>query len=185
MKTRRILLPLMFMVLTILCFGATMVSAALDSNSLIRLSLTHPMQVSYHHGWFYYCLMHPAMLKTVGRGGMGASILSSTLTLASLCKGASSAAVREHIKRVGRIVIIAAGIGTVLFLPLVGMIWYGTFFIPHSLTINGSLQAAVNNLLIGIGEIAFGIGIFSLVGTTIIYTTAELYVRLRSPVLAV
>lgn len=183
MRTRRIAAPLVFLLITLFGCIALFLLDALSNPSIIRQFRLQPLLLSAHFAWWRYCVMHPPLLKFIFRCVLGCMLLSSVVTLAALCSGEPSKAVRKHLKNVGLTIFTMTAGGMLLMLPVIGQVWYGTNFTPHSLAIRGSLQTVVNSLMIDAGEVALVLGILSLIGVVLVYTLGALYARLWPPVL--
>jgi hypothetical protein len=178
-RTQRITLPLLCVLMTLLLF-IIMMLIVLMSMVLQRQVIS----VSSQHAWWFYCFMHPTLLKTIMRSLLGGLILSSIVSIVLLCQGEPPTAIREHLWTISRRILIGTVIGTVLLISSLGMFLFNNFFSPGSLLHWVSLQNLVSHLLLDLTPVLFTAGPLSLIGTSVIYTSVELHKRLKSSTLA-
>ena len=104
------LLPFLALLLTILAFAVAFFSGFLNSPSLVRL-LQGPTASFYSLPfWLRYCLLHPLLLKVLGRAGCGFSVLGSMLTLFLLLKTEPLNVAFKHLAGIGWSVLLMTGL---------------------------------------------------------------------------
>ena len=124
MQTRRnIQFPFLALLLTILAFTLVLAVSFLDSPPFARLLQGQTPFFSLPV-WLRYCLLHPALLKTLARIGFGFSLLGAMLTLFLLLKTEPPNIAYRHLAGIGWAVLLMTGVlaglalGNVLF-PMV------------------------------------------------------------------
>lgn len=111
---KRILFPFLMLLFTIAAFALVLFCDFLGISPFVRLVQGTTPFYSLPL-WFRYCLLHPALFKTLFRLGFGFSVLGSMFTLFLLLKTESLETAFKHLAGIGRVVLLV----TVAFLVLV------------------------------------------------------------------
>ena len=114
---KRILLPSLSLLLTVIAIGGLLVSGFLGSSKLTALCYgTHPLPVRLR-----WCLLHPHFMQTVGKMGFVVSVVGSVLTVWLLHKTDTPKIAWSRLAGIGWATLLIAGVlfglvlGTALF----------------------------------------------------------------------
>lgn len=128
---RRVLFPFLALLFTLAAFALVMFCAFLGSSPFVRLVQG---TISFYSlpSWFRYCLLHPALIKTLGRLGFYFSILGAMLTLWLLLKTEPLDVAYGRLKGIVGAVLLMTG----LFL---GIVLGGAIFATIPALVNGGV----------------------------------------------
>ncbi len=170
---RIILFPFLALLFTTLAFALVMSVVFLSSPVFVRL-LQGPTPFHSLPSWLRCCLLHPLLLKTLGRLGFGFSVLGAMLTLFLLLKSEPPEKACGHL----------AGIGWALLLMTV--IPFGIFFGTMILSVVsrslswGGLAGQLSSLLPDLPKAVVILFAFSLVVVTIPFSLIKILGRIRA-----
>lgn len=182
MNTKRIAIPLVSLLVTIIFSVITIFVVLMTSSSFTNLVQGQAMSASSRYDFLYYCAMNTSILKIVARYGLGLSFASSILTFLLLCVGEPRRIINDHLKYTGQMLFISTISQVVLLISIAGSYFFGPFFGLQSPINLGIVQHLLQNLLINITRLTLIVGVVNLIGIAVLYTSVRLYTRCTSPV---
>ena len=180
MHSKRVILPLLSLIATIVSFALVMLCGLVKSSFVILL-FGQMTPLNLLPRWLHYFLSHPVLLKTLARAGLGFSVLSAVLTLYLLLRTELPNTASKHLAGIGWVVLLMTGgiVGPVVLFA--GISVYPTLFPHHNFGSWSGIGSFLGYMLSIYGPATLLFGALVFVVSTMLSSLIKIWGRLKTP----